>query len=197
MEKNKHVFLLAFLWANSLIAGANSAENEVNVSEGPFAQSIYFNSEQKKYSTWWKEKINSQLGKSVNFAGHYRLFVSPGGHGIECLHDYWVCGWVIDKLTGKVVATLPSSPEGGNSYIESVDDGTPTGLKFKYTAKANSAELTIKGRAANAPIQRDNGDYTIPECRLISYVFNGSVFNKINEVSNGCDLIEPDVVYGH
>jgi hypothetical protein len=76
----------------------------------------------------------------------------------------------------------------GDSYVEAVDDGTSTGLKFKYTAKGDSKELTIQGRAANAPLQRDNGDFAVPECRLITYRFNGSDFDTLNEVSNGCKL---------
>lgn len=197
MKKNKNILPYLFILLCSLMADAKSIENSVIVSKGPFAQLVSLNSEQEAYSSWWKKQINSQLNKPVNFAGHYRLFVTSGGHGSECLRDYWVCGWVIDKLTGKVVTTLPKSPEGGNSYVEAVDDGTPTGLKFKYTAKESSAELTIQGRAANAPLQRENGDFVIPECRLITYRFDGSNFNTLNEVSNGCSLSEPNVVYGH
>lgn len=196
MKKNKNMYSWLFFLLCSFQVGARSIDNSVRISEGPFAQAISLNSEQETYSNWWKKEINVQLSKPVNFAGHYRLYVTTGGHGSECLHDYWVCGWVLDKLTGKVVSTLPRSPEGGDSYIEAVDDGTPTGLKFKFTTQKNSAELTIQGRAANAPLQRDNGDYETPECRLITYKFNGNDFDVLNEVSNGCNLPEPNVVYG-
>lgn len=197
MGKNKNISFCLFFLLCSVMADARSIESAVYISEGPFAQSVSLNSEQETYSSWWKKQINLQLNKPVNFAGHYRLFVTSGGHGSECLHDYWVCGWVIDKLTGKIVATLPRSPEGGNSYVEAVDDGTSTGLKFKYTAKESSAELTIQGRAANAPLQSENGDFEAPECRLITYRFNGSDFDTVNEMSNGCNLSEPKVIYGH
>ncbi|XTZ37673.1 hypothetical protein ACQYRI_17170 [Salmonella enterica] len=197
MQENKYAYLWFFLLQYPLLANAVSIENTVHVSEGPFAKIISFNSEQDAYSNWWKKEVSEQLNKPVNFSGHYRLYVTSGGHGAECLHDYWVCGWVIDKLTGKVVSTLPHSPEGGNSYVEAVDNGTPAGLKFKYIAHANSAELTIQGRAANAPLQSVNENFEIPECRLITYKFNGVGFDTLNEVTNGCNLSEPNVVYGH
>lgn len=197
MKDNKHICFYLFFFLHSLAADAKVIENSTHISKGPFVHSATLNSEQEGFSSWWKKQITEQLNKPVNFAGHYRLFVTSGGYGSECLHDYWVCGWVIDKLTGKVIATLPRSPEGGNSYIEAVDDGTSTGLKFKYTANENSAELTIQGRAANAPLQRENGEYAVPECRLIIYRFNGSDFDKLNEASNGCNLSEPKVIYGH
>ncbi|WP_137761786.1 hypothetical protein [Nissabacter sp. SGAir0207] len=197
MGKNKYITFSLLFSLCPFLTDARSAENPVQISKGPFAQSVSLNPEQENYSSWWKKQIKSQLNKPVNFAGHYRLFVTSGGHGSECLHDYWVCGWVIDKLTGKVVATLPRSPEGGDSYVEAVDDGTSTGLKFKYTAEGDSKELTIQGRAANAPLQHDNGDFAVPKCRLITYRFNGSGFDTLNEVSNGCNLSEPNVIYGH
>lgn len=169
----------------------------VDVSHGPFVNNLVLTEKQKNFSTWWKENIKKELNKPVNFAGKYRLFVSKGGHGTECLHDYWICGWVIDKSSGKVVATLPTSPEGGNSYADFVDNGTSDGIGFEYFATKRNSSIIIKGRAVNAPLRDNNGNFSVPECRLIQYNFDGSSYSVIKESDNGCNLPKEKEIYGH
>ena len=199
MKLNKYscsIFLLVSI-LTSLPSIAQQDKFHIKTSNGPFANELILTEEQEGFSSWWKSNIKSQLGKSVNFAGHYRLFVSKGGHGKECIHDYWICGWVIDKFTGKVVSTLPRSPEGGDNYAEAVDNGTSTGLKFKFVSKEDSTVLTIQGRAVNTPLRDDQGNMIIPKCRSIKYNFNGNGFDKINEEGNGCNLSKSNEIYGY
>lgn len=174
-----------------------STNDTIDVSHGPFAKNLVLTEKQENYSAWWKENIKKELNKPVNFAGKYRLFVSKGGHGTECAYDYWICGWVIDKLSGKVISTLPTSPEGGNSYAEFVDNGTSNGIGFEYFVTKDSSSITIKGRAVNAPLRDKNGNFSIPKCRLIQYNFDGSNYSIIKEIDNGCNLPKQKEIYGH
>lgn len=198
MRRNKIIhklFLLLPLYTH-LSYAAQQNSDVVSVSNGPFTKELILRDTQNDFSPWWKENVKVELSKPVNFAGKYRLFVSPGGHGKECLHDYWICGWVIDKTTGEVVSTLPTSPEGGNSYAEAVDNGTSDGLKFKVTAYKDRTSLTITGRAVNAPLRDASGEFSVPECRTIKYNFDGKNYTIIKEEDNGCNLPKESEVYG-
>jgi len=198
MRTNKIVQYLCLLFplCTHLSYAAQPNSDIVGVSNGPFTKELVLRDAQNDFSPWWKDKVKAELAKPVNFAGRYRLFVSPGGHGKECLHDYWICGWVIDKTTGEVVSTLPTSPEGGNSYSESVDNGTSDGLKFKVIASENRTSLTITGRAVNAPLRDANGEFSVPECRSIKYNFDGKKYTILKEEDNGCNLQKETEVYG-
>ncbi|EOC0210762.1 hypothetical protein ACI0YR_004260, partial [Cronobacter dublinensis] len=50
----------------------------VELSSGPFASTLKLTSKQQLFSKAWRDKIFSELNKGVNFAGHYRLYVSRG-----------------------------------------------------------------------------------------------------------------------
>ena len=194
--KKTHFIVMLLLIFFYFPSAAQQNDFYVNVSVGPFAKKSRLTEQQENFSLWWKTRIEEELDKPVNFAGNYRLFVSKGGHGKECIHDYWICGWVIDKSTGKVVSTLPMSPEGGDSYAEAVDNGTIEGVKFNYVAKENSTTLIIRGRAVNAPLRDEHGFFYVPKCRLIKYKFNGVNFDLIKEDENGCNLPEEKEIYG-
>lgn len=198
MRTNKLIQCLCLLFplCTHFSYAAQLNSDVANVSNGPFTEKLVLSDAQNDFSSWWKDKVKSELGKPVNFAGRYRLFVSPGGHGNECIHDYWICGWVIDKTTGEIVATLPTSPEGGNVYAEAVDNGTSDGLKFKVTASKDRTSLTITGRAVNAPLRDANGEFSVPECRSIKYNFDGKKYAIIKEEDNGCNLQKETEVYG-
>ncbi|EOV0836714.1 hypothetical protein ACOHOT_004154, partial [Cronobacter sakazakii] len=134
-NKNKlHFFaLLVFVSLKVLskdILNPQFSDYLVSVSNGPFESKIHFNQVQETYSEYWKSIMQEQLNKPVNFAGHFRIYTTLGGHGRECAHSNWVCGWVIDKKTGEVVATLPADINGNNSYYEISDNGTSVGLPF-------------------------------------------------------------------
>lgn len=202
-NKKSNKFLL-FVSCMLLSFGAYSQDSSnpqfsdylVPVSNGPFERNIHFNKEQENYSSQWKNAVEEELKKPVNFAGHFRIYTAFGGQGKECLRDNWVCGWVIDKTTGEVVSTLPTSPEGGNSYAEAVDNGTSDGLKFKVIASKDRTSLTITGRAVNAPLRDANGDFSVPECRSIKYNFDGKEYTIIKEDDNGCNLSKEIEIYG-
>lgn len=195
-DKIVHYLSLLFLVYSHLSYATHQHNDVVDVSNGPFTKELVLRDSQNGFSPWWKENVEVELSKPVNFAGKYRLFVSPGGHGKECPHDYWVCGWVIDKTTGEVVSTLPTSPEGGNCYAESVDNGTSDGLKFNVIAYADHTSLTIIGRAVNVPLRDADGDFLVPECRSIKYNFDGKNYAIIKEEDNGCNLQKEVDVYG-
>jgi len=133
---------------------------EVKVKSGPYAKNILLNSEQEKFSTKWKRAMQEQLDKPVNFSGHYRLHTAFGGQGMECMKDNWVCGWVIDKLTGKVVSELP----------------------IEIDAYKDSTMLVITGQAI--PATSDATDS--PICKSVIFNFEGNKFVKIVESIDGC-----------
>ncbi|MCQ1632236.1 hypothetical protein NOE29_05520 [Escherichia coli] len=195
-DKIVHYLSLLFLAYSHLSYAIHQHNDVVDVSNGPFTKELVLKTPQNDFSSWWKENVEVELSKPVNFAGKYRLFVSQGGHGKECPHDYWICGWVIDKTTGEVVATLPTSPEGGNCYAEFVDNGTSDGLKFKVIAYADRTSLTIIGRAVNAPLRDADGEFLVPECRTIKYNFDGKNYTILKEDDNGCNLRKEVEVYG-
>jgi hypothetical protein len=155
---------------------------EVKVKNGPYAKNILLNSEQEKFSTKWKRAMQEQLDKPVNFSGHYRLHTAFGGQGMECMKDNWVCGWVIDKLTGKVVSELPKDDNGSNIYVDVGDNGTPMGLPFEIDAYKDSTMLVITGQAI--PATSDATDS--PICKSVIFNFEGNKFVKIVESIDGC-----------
>ncbi|EHI7918817.1 hypothetical protein J9M50_004815, partial [Salmonella enterica] len=84
----------------------------VAVSTGPFAKNIALSAEQQSYTNKWKQTMQRELAKPVNFAGHYRLYLSWNGElPKECGDNRWVCGWVIDKTSGEIVSELPEFNE--------------------------------------------------------------------------------------
>lgn len=86
----------------------NFKDYPTRVSKGPFATELNLTNKEKNYSNHWKKITTSELKKPANLAGHYRIFTDDKSSSGECLdHKGGVCGWVIDKLSGKIVTTLP------------------------------------------------------------------------------------------
>ncbi|NHV88768.1 hypothetical protein G9X53_05385 [Cronobacter dublinensis] len=156
------------------------SDYQVSVSNGPFEKKIHFNKEQESYSSYWKISMQKQLNESVNFAGHFIIYTAYGGHGKECVRDNWVCGWVIDKETGRIVATLPADDNGSNSYFDISDNGTPVGLPFKVETYKNSSIIAIIGQSTP---QRKNDN---PVCKTILYNFTKGKYMKLRESLEGC-----------
>lgn len=156
---------------------------EVKVKSGPYAKNILLNSEQENFSSKCKRAMQEQLYKPVNFSGHYRLYIAFGGQGIECMKDNWVCGWVIDKLTGKVVSGLPKDDNGSNVYADVGDNGTPVGLIFEIDAYKDSTMLIITGQSI--PATSDATDS--PICKSIIFNFEDNKFVKLAEFIDGCN----------
>ncbi|EOI5729144.1 hypothetical protein ACMS09_002602 [Cronobacter malonaticus] len=103
----------------------------VAISSGPFTENIVLASKQQHFTDKWKHIMQRELGKPVNFAGHYRLYLSWSGElPKECGDKRWVCGWVIDKATGKIVSELPEFK--GNTHNRPYhDNGTPVPEAFE------------------------------------------------------------------
>jgi len=125
-----------------------------------------------------------ELNKPVNFAGNYRLYTAFGGHGKECCRDNWVCGWVIDKLTGKIESELPYD-DGRNVYADIGDNGTPIGIAFEINAYKNSTLAVITGQTI--PINDASKSYI---CKSAVYNFTKNKFEKIIESKSGCKIDE-------
>ena len=182
------IILLIFTYP--FIANSNSATNpqfsdfQIEVSTGPFATTILLSNQQEKFSTQWKNTMQEELNKPVNFAGHYRLYTAFGGHGKECSRDNWVCGWVIDKLTGKIESELPYDG-GSNVYADIGDNGTPVGIAFEINAYKNSTLAVITGQAI--PINDASKNYI---CKSVVYNFTKNKFKKIIESKDGCKVDE-------
>ncbi|EJQ2009545.1 hypothetical protein SNN53_004163 [Cronobacter sakazakii] len=185
-NKNKlHFFaLLVFVSLKVLskdILNPQFSDYLVSVSNGPFESKIHFNQVQETYSEYWKSIMQEQLNKPVNFAGHFRIYTTLGGHGRECAHSNWVCGWVIDKKTGEVVATLPADINGNNSYYEISDNGTSVGLPFAVDAFKNSSMIAITGQ----PIPKNKIVNSV--CKTTLFNFNNGQYIKLLESIEGCN----------
>ncbi|MGV3345339.1 hypothetical protein ACGVWS_06185 [Enterobacteriaceae bacterium LUAb1] len=154
------------------------------VSSGPFSNKIHLNSKQQTYSLNWKQSIQSELSKQVNFSGHYRLFTTVGGKGKECSNEAWVCGWVIDKITGEVVSALPGDNDGSHGYASVGDNGTPVGYPFEVDAYKDSSMMVITDQA----IPSDKNSNDSPTCKSVVYNFKDNKFVKLIESEDGCNI---------
>lgn len=150
------------------------------ISTGHFVKKIILNKSQEHYSEKWKELLQSELLKPVNFAGHYRIFLSRNGENPkECGNDGWVCGWIIDKTTGMIVSELPIF-NANTKYYSTTDNGTPSPDVFDPTYYPDSALLLIYGE--NKP-SSGIGD---SKCANNLYAFQENKFKKI--LSSGCHI---------
>ncbi|WP_133115976.1 hypothetical protein [Cronobacter sakazakii] len=116
----------------------NFSEYTVQPSKGSFAKKINLTSEQQAKSNDWKKTMQKQLVEKVNFAVHYRLYISDRGELPEdCGINGWVCGWVIDKETGRVITELPLF-NGNTKYHSTIENNTPSPNPFFTEFYANS-----------------------------------------------------------
>ncbi len=182
------IITLSMLFSHNVLSQGVSnpqfSDYQVEVSKGPFENKIFINKEQEWYSAQWKRNMEKQLNSPINFAGHFRVYTEFGGHGKECLRDNWVCGWVIDKLTGKIVATLPVDDNGSNHYADVADNGTPVGLPFEMDAYKNSSMIAITGQSI--PLKKGMDDS--PVCKTALFNFKGDKYIKLTESIEGCNL---------
>lgn len=166
-------------------AGANSNPQFPNfntaVSSGPFVHKIELTSEQEHHSDKWKKYIQAELLKPVNFSGHYRVTISKDGAlPQDCGNNGWVCGWVVDKLTGKVVSELPEF-NGNTKYYSTIDNGTPSPDLFDLEQYPNSSMIWISGQ--NIPAKGKPGE---AKCANVSYNFKDNKFIRL--VSSRCEV---------
>lgn len=189
MKAIKSVFMV-FVFVYSVLTFANDPSNpqfsdyQTAVSSGPFAKKAHFNGEQQTYSQDWKQSIQHELNKPVNFAGHYRLYTAAGGRGSECANEAWICGWVIDKFTGKIVSKLPKDTDGSSVYASTGDNGTPVGYPFESDAYKDSTMVVITGQA----IPADENMNDNPVCKSAVYNFKNNEFEKLVESDDGCEI---------
>lgn len=142
----------------------------VVVSKGPFAKKIALSTEQQNYTDKWKQTMLRELAKPVNFAGHYRLYLSWNGElPKECGDERWVCGWVIDKTSGEIVSELPEF-NGNHAYFSYHSDGTPVPVELMTEFYPKSSLIWIEGSNIPSSGKIDN------KCENIAYTFNNSKF---------------------
>lgn len=112
----------------------------------------------------------AQLEEAVNFAGHYRIYLSWNGElPKECGNACWVCDWILDKNTGKVISPLPEF-NGNTAYFTYNDNGTPCPESFFPVYYADSTMLWTAG--SNVPAKGDSEG----KCAIITYNFKDDKF---------------------
>ncbi len=122
--------------------------------------------------------MQKKLVEKVNFAGHYRLYISDHGELPEdCGINGWVCGWVIDKETGRVITELPLF-NGNTKYYSTIENNTPSPDPFFTEFYANSNLIWVNGENISAKKigHISPGDN---KCANNSYVFNGEIYSIV------------------
>ncbi|EOL8944279.1 hypothetical protein ACM91X_001377 [Cronobacter dublinensis] len=158
----------------------------VAISSGPFTEHIVLASDQQHFTDKWKHIMQRELVKKVNFAGYYRLYLSWNGElPQECGDERWVCGWVIDKKTGKIISELPEF-NGNTHYRPYHDNGTPVPEAFEPAFYPQSTMLWINGNTA------PSSNLNNLKCEYRIYNFKGNIFSLID---NGypCNIDYADV----
>lgn len=156
------------------------------ISEG-FSDKVNFSDDQEGYSAKWKDYIQSELIKPVNFSGHYRVAISKDGVLLQdCGSKEWVCGWVLDKISGRVVSELPVF-NGNSRYFSTIDNGTPSPDLFSTEFYPNSSMMWVSGQ--NRPKKTKRGGV---RCANSIYEFKGGVFIRLDsgrcEIDTGSDM---------
>lgn len=170
----------------SVIAFYSHADNDpqfsdfpATVSSGPFIKILSLNDKQD-HTEKWNEFIQSELLKPVNFSGHYRVAISKNGKlPQDCGNDGWVCGWIIDKLSGVVISELPEFNDN-TKYFSTIDNGTPSPDLFDIEIYPNSSMIWISGQ--NTPKNKKDADV---RCANTAYEFNN---NFIKLMSGRCEV---------
>jgi len=183
-------FLFIFMCFTSVFSYANNSDGPqfsdypIKISAGPFASKLYLTKDQLQATNKWISFMQKELVESVNFSGHYRIYISKNGQFLkECGNDGWVCGWIIDKITGRVVSTLPLF-NGNAKYHSTTNNGTPSPDDFDITFYSNSAMMLIYGE--NSP----PNEASSIKCANTLYIFRDNVFSKI--LSTECEIDRGD-----
>lgn len=185
MMVNKRILFVLFIFVFSGFAAENTlpqfSDYPVNLFFGSFAEKINLSNQQKNYSMKWKELIQNALLRPVNFSGHYVIYISKKGElPEECGNDGWVCGWVIDKINGKVVSELPDF-NGNTKYYSTIDNGTRSPDLFDAEFYVKSSMLWVRGQ--NIP---KNGKGNEGRCANTAYNFKANTFIKL--FSGKCEV---------
>ncbi|EEU6242210.1 hypothetical protein HES55_002496 [Salmonella enterica] len=163
-------------------------DHNISLSDGPFATKINLTNEQLRKSEEWKRIMQRQINEKINFAGHYRLYISEKGQLPEdCGVNGWVCGWIVDKETGIVVSELPLF-NGNTKYYSIIDNGTPSPDSFFAEFYPNSNLIWISGE--NIPEEKvGNISLGDKRCSNSAYLFKDNsfynIFNGECEIDNG------------
>ncbi|MDK1229375.1 hypothetical protein [Cronobacter turicensis] len=182
MKNNKIFFMMLFAFFSKAneIHPPQFSDFPVKISVGPFEKKLKPNDIYRTGSDRWRSSMQQQLLKPVNYAGHYRIYISkPGEFLKDCGDDGWVCGWVIDKKTGYIVSTLPMF-NGNFKYYSTIDNGTPSPDDFAAVFYPNSTMLLIYG--ATKPLDGRGGI----KCQNILYYIKESDFMKL--FASECDI---------
>jgi len=192
MKLCKFTFLLISFICFSTFANDGKVpefkEHNVLLSHGPFASKIIFTSEQLEKSSDWKKIMQNQLRKEVNFAGQYRIYISKKGElPKDCGINGWICGWIVDKITGSVISELPLF-NGNTKYYSTIDNGTPSPDPFSAEYYPNSNLIWISGE--NIPSSKvGNISLGDKKCSNSAYLFENHLFRRIFqgecEIDNG------------
>ena len=151
------------------------SDYKVRVNNCPFVKTLEIPPKFIDYSEKWKQVMQQELQKEVNFAGHYRVHLSKNGElPKECGDRAWVCGWIIDKLTGEIVSQLPKF-NNNTKYYAIISNGTRSPDQFSIEFYAISSLIWISGQ--NHP---EHGKFGLNEhCANVAYEFKENKFIKI------------------
>jgi len=177
------------IWLPYIVQANAPQFKDFNIKQsiGPFAEVLVLNDKQKMFSDKWQQIMQREISNPVNFAGHYRLYLSWNGElPKECGDARWVCGWILDKKTGEVVSTLPEF-NGNTAYFSYNDNGTPRPEEFQPIIYPDSTMLWIGG--SNIPASGE-GD---SRCANITYNFKDNRFILI--ASGECEFDHGDDPY--
>lgn len=191
MKVNKKLSYFLLLSISFFVfGGTQSGDYHVKENHGPYAKKVILSDMQNSYSSNWKHIMQSELLEPVNFAGHYRLYVDYGENlPNECDSARPLCGWIIDKITGKVVSKLPEfistendmshpSVAQGCAVYSSEDDNAPpsTGAASNFPFfYRNSTLLWMNGSLL--PASNPNDD----KCEYQIYNLEGNKFQIIGK----------------
>ncbi|MDK9605827.1 hypothetical protein [Lelliottia wanjuensis] len=179
--KPSSILMLSMIGISSAYAFPQFSDYPVIVSNGPFAKSIELTDTQQRYTDKWKHIMQRELVKPVNFAGHYRLYLSWNGElPKECGDDRWVCGWIIDKTTGSIVSELPEF-NGNTHYRPYHANGTPVPEAFSPGFYPDNSMLWMNGNTA------PKSNLLNLKCNYISYNFKNNNFTTL-EIGDECDV---------
>ena len=151
------------------------SEYQVKTYNGPFEKKLKITHEFLNHSNKWKQLMQKELQKEVNFSGHYRVYLSRNGEfPKECGDRAWVCGWIIDKLTGEIISQLPSF-NNNTKYYATINNGTRSPDLFSTEFYARSNLMWISGQ--NHP---EHGKFGLHEhCANVAYEFKENKFTKL------------------
>ena len=123
--------------------------------------------------------MQKEFTKPINFAGHYRLYIAyEEVFKRECGAEGWICGWVIDKKTGKIVAGLPWF-NGSRTYISYIDTGSPVPDNLEIEFYPNSSIIYIYGENVTDKENILPGEKAKVKCGNIYWEFKNDKYEQL------------------